>query len=55
MDDSRVVRLIAVRCEGISTPSRETEVDTISIRFVGIGQPQTITAPARYGNEVTYG
>lgn len=55
VDDSRVVWLIAVRCEGISTPSQETEVDTISIRFVDIGQPQTISAPAQDGNEVTDG
>jgi hypothetical protein len=42
-------------CKGTSEPTGTPETDVISVRFLDIGKPETITAPAHFGNEVTHG
>jgi len=55
VDSSGVIRLMELHCQGISQPNGLTEVNTITIKFLDIGKPETITASAHYGLEATYG
>lgn len=52
VDASGVIRQLAVTCTGRTQPS---DVETISIKFLDIGKPESVTAPAHYANMVTYG
>lgn len=52
-DGNGVIQELDLNCQGPSQPTGAPETDVISIRFLDIGKPETITAPAHYSNEVT--
>lgn len=54
VDGSGVIRFMELHAKGVSEPTGLTERNTITIRFLDIGKPETILAPAHYGTEATH-
>jgi hypothetical protein len=55
VDGQGVIRAMELHCKGVSQPSKVIETNTISIKFLDIGKPETIVAPAHYGTDTTEG
>jgi hypothetical protein len=53
VDGNGVIQELDMTCTGPTQPTGAPETDVISVRFLDIGEPETITAPAHYSNEIT--
>ncbi len=55
VDSKGVIQQLDLRCKGLSEPGGLPETNTISVRFLDIGKPETIKAPAHFAEMVTHG
>jgi hypothetical protein len=54
VDSSGVIRFMELHDQGPSQPTGLTDRITVTIKFLDIGKPETILAPAHYGRAATH-